>query len=71
MTKENRDYSRRSSDAPKCSVWVAKLIPVTIIKVKSVSLAVKVEQTRIRTLWRWLDGKLSTSTGGGSEFEGN
>ena len=42
MTRENQDCSRRSSDAPKCYACVVKPIAVTIVKVKSISLAVKV-----------------------------
>ena len=42
MTRENQDCSRRSSDAPKCNACVVKPIAVTIVKVKSISLAVKV-----------------------------
>ena len=42
MTRENQDFSRRSSDAPKCYACVVKPIAVTIVKVKSISLAVKV-----------------------------
>ena len=42
MTRENQDCSRRSSDAPKCYAYVVKPIAVTIVKVKSISLAVKV-----------------------------
>ena len=42
MTRENQDCSRRSSDAPKCYACVVKPIAVTIVKVKSINLAVKV-----------------------------
>ena len=42
MTRENQDCSRRSSDAPKCYACVVKPIAVTIVKVKSISIAVKV-----------------------------
>ena len=37
MTRENQDYSRRSSDAPKSYACVVKPIAVTIVKVKSIS----------------------------------
>ena len=42
MTRENQDCSKRSSDAPKCYACVVKPFAVTIVKVKSISLAVKV-----------------------------
>ena len=42
MTRENQDCSRRSSDAPKCYACVVKPIAVTIVKVKRISLVVKV-----------------------------
>ena len=42
MTRENQDCSRKSSDAPKCYACVVKPIAVTIVKFKSISLAVKV-----------------------------
>ena len=42
MTRENQDCSRRRSDAPKCYACVVKHIAVTIVKVKSINLAVKV-----------------------------
>ena len=41
-TRKNQDCSRMSSDAPKCYACVVKPIAVTIVKVKSISLAVKV-----------------------------
>ena len=42
MTTENQDCSRRSSDTAKCIAGVVKPIAVTIVKVKSISLSVKV-----------------------------
>ena len=42
MTRENQDCSRRISDAPKCYACLVKPIAATIVKVKSISLAVKV-----------------------------
>ena len=42
MTRENQDCSRRSSDAPKFNACVVKPNVVTIVKVKSISLAAKV-----------------------------
>ena len=42
MTRENQDCSRRSSEAPKGYACVVKPIAVTIVKVKTISLAVKV-----------------------------
>ena len=42
MARENQDCSRRNSDAPKCYACVVKPTAVTIVKVKSISLVVKV-----------------------------
>ena len=41
MTRENQDCLRKSSDAPKCCACVVEFIAVTIVKVKSISLAIK------------------------------
>ena len=41
MTRENQDCLRKSSDAPKCCACVVKFIDVTIIKVRSIRLAIK------------------------------
>ena len=41
MNRENQDCSRKSSIAPKCYACVIKPIAVMIVKVKSISLAVK------------------------------
>ena len=41
MTRENHNYSRRSSELSKCHACVVKPIAVTLVKVKIVSLAVK------------------------------
>ena len=41
ISRENQDCSRRSSDAPKCCAFLVKHFAVTMVKVKSISLAVK------------------------------
>ena len=41
LTRKNQDCSMRSSDAPKCCLSVVKRIAAAIVKVKSISLAVK------------------------------
>ena len=63
MTRENQVCSWRSSDALKCCACVAKRIAVTIVKVKSIKKAVRIEQMCIKRLRRWFDAKMSTSTG--------
>ena len=42
ITRENQDCSRRSSDAPKSYACVVEPKVVTIVKIKSISSAVKV-----------------------------
>ena len=63
MTRENQDCSWRSSDEPKICASVVKTFAVLIVKVQSISLAERTEQTRIRSHWRWPDGNASTSIG--------